>query len=58
MPSERSEQTLQRDKVEHDRTRETGLAVVTRRNLRALAANPQRPAPLEWVHTVGLTSSD
>ena len=40
-PSEHSEQNLQRDKDEHDRKRETGLAAVTRRNLRALAASPR-----------------
>jgi hypothetical protein len=35
---------LQRDKDEHDHTRETGLAVVTRRSLRALADTPQQTA--------------
>ena len=43
MSSERSKQNLQRDNGEHDHRRETGLAVVTRRNLRALSATPQRP---------------
>ena len=43
-PSERSEHNLQRDKDKHDHTGETGLAKVTRRNRRALAATPQRPA--------------
>ena len=38
MPSEHSEQNLQRDTDKHDQ----GLAVVTRRNLRAPAATPQR----------------
>jgi hypothetical protein len=37
-----SEQNLQRDKDEQDHTTEMGLAVMTRRNLRALAATVPR----------------
>ena len=42
--SERSEQDMQRDKGTHDQMRETGLTVVTRRSLRALAAALRQPA--------------
>ena len=42
--SERSEQDMQRDKGTHDHMRETGLTVVTRRSLRALADALRQPA--------------
>ena len=42
--SERSEQDMQRDKGTHDHMRETGLTVVTRRSLRALADALRKPA--------------
>ena len=39
-----SEQDMQRDKGTHDHMRETGLTVVTRRSLRALADALRQPA--------------
>ena len=42
--SERSEQDMQRDKGTHDHMRETGLTVVTRWSLRALADTLRQPA--------------
>ena len=54
--SERSEQDMQRDKGTHDHMRETGLTVVTRRSLRALADALRQPASsVLLVHGLELT---
>ena len=48
--TKRSEQDMQRNKDKHDHTREKGLAVVTRRSLRALAGTLRQPASCTQAH--------
>ena len=49
-PRERCGQNLQRDKGAHNHTRETGLAVVMRRDLRALADVLRHPTSCTQTH--------
>ena len=49
-PRERCGQNLQRDKGAHDHTRESGLAVVMRRGLRALADVLRHPTSCTQTH--------